>query len=118
MRVFIILFVFTLGTLGFYFIEGNWTFLEAFFMTIITITTIGYGEVKPLSPQGQIFAIIFIIIGLSTAAILATELARQFIERNFKAIYGAGKMRKSIGKLQNHYIICGYGVLEVLFAHH
>lgn len=109
LRLFIILFVFLLGTLGFYFIEGNWTILEAFFMTIITLTTIGYGEVKPLSPQGQIFAIIFIILGLSTAAILATELARQFIERNFKAIYGAGKMRKKINQLQNHYIICGFG---------
>lgn len=108
-RILIILFVFLIGTLGFYFIEGSWTLLEAFFMTIITITTIGYGEVYPLSPEGQIFAIIFIILGLSTAAILATELARQFIERNFKAIYGAGRMRKKINKLQNHYIICGYG---------
>jgi voltage-gated potassium channel len=96
LRLIIILFVFSIGTLGFYFIEESWTVLEAFFMTIITITTIGYGEVKPLSPQGQIFAIIFIILGLSTAAILATELARQFIERNFKAIYGAGKMKKKL----------------------
>jgi len=109
LRIFIILFVFTIGTLGFYYIEGTWTILEAFYMTIITITTVGYGEIRPLSPQGQIFAIIFIILGLSTAAILASELARQFIERNFKAIYGAGKMKKKIAKIQNHYIICGFG---------
>jgi len=109
LRIFIILFVFTIGTMGFYFIEGNWTILEAFYMTIITITTVGYGEIKPLSSSGQIFAIVFIILGLSTAAILASELARQFIERNFKAIYGAGKMRKKIAKIQNHYIICGFG---------
>jgi voltage-gated potassium channel len=109
LRLFIIVFVFLIGTLGFYLIEGNWTILEAFFMTIITITTVGYGVVKPLSPQGQIFTIIFIILGLSTAAVLATELARQFIERNFRAIYGAGKMRKKINKLQNHYIVCGFG---------
>ena len=108
-RIFIILFVFSIGTLGFYSIEGTWTLLEAFYMTIITITTVGYGEVKPLSPQGQIFTIIFIILGLSTAAILASQLARQFIERNFKAIYGAGKMKKIITKLQNHYIVCGFG---------
>jgi voltage-gated potassium channel len=109
LRILIILFVLLAGTLGFYFIEGSWTFLEAFFMTIITITTIGYSEIKPLSPQGQIFTIIFIILGLSTAAVLATELARQFIERNFKAIYGAGKMRKKVNKLKNHYIVCGFG---------
>jgi len=108
-RIFIILLVFLIGTLGFYFIEGNWTLLEAFYMTIITITTVGYGEVRPLSPNGQIFTIIFIILGLSTAAILASELARQFVEKNFKAIYGAGKMRKKINKLTNHYIICGFG---------
>ncbi|MEA1910641.1 MAG: bacteriohemerythrin [Spirochaetota bacterium] len=108
-RIFIILFVFTVGTLGFYIIEGTWTILEAFYMTIITITTVGYGEVKPLSPHGQIFTIFFIILGLSTAAILASELAKQFVERNFKAIYGAGKMRKKITKLQNHYIVCGFG---------
>lgn len=109
LRLVIIFIVFLIGTLGFYIIEGNWTLLEAFYMTIITITTVGYKEVKPLSPQGQIFAIIFIILGLSTAAILATELARQFIEKNFRAIYGAGKMRKKINKLQNHYIVCGFG---------
>jgi len=108
-RIFIILFVFTIGTIGFYYIEDSWTILEAFYMTIITITTVGYGEVRPLSPNGQIFAIIFIILGLSTAAILASELARQFIERNFKALYGAGKMKKKINKLQNHYIVCGFG---------
>ncbi|MCK5201217.1 MAG: potassium channel family protein, partial [Spirochaetales bacterium] len=103
------LFVFSIGTFGFYFIEGNWTLLQSFYMTIITITTVGYGEIKPLSPQGQIFTIFFIILGLSTAAILASQLARQFIERNFKAIYGAGKMRKKITKLQNHFIVCGFG---------
>ncbi len=109
LRIFIILFVFSIGTLGFYFIEGTWTLLESLYMTIITIATVGYGEVKPLSPQGKIFTIFFIILGLSTAAILASELARQFIEKNFRAIYGAGKMRKKINKLQNHFIICGFG---------
>ncbi len=108
-QILIILFVFIVGTLGFYFIEDGWTLLEAFFMTIITITTVGYGEVRPLSPAGQLFTAFFIILGLSTAAILASQLARLFIEKNFKAIYGAGKMRKKINKIQNHYIICGYG---------
>lgn len=108
-RIFIILIVFSIGTLGFYFIEGDWTLLQSFYMTIITLTTVGYGEISPLSPQGQIFTIVFIILGLSTAAILATQLAKLFIEKNFRAIYGAGKMRKKIEKLQNHYIICGFG---------
>ncbi len=109
LRLLIILGVFAIGTFGYYFIEGSWTLLEAFYMTIITITTVGYGEVRPLSPEGRIFTIFFIILGLSTAAILATQLAGEFIENNFKAIFGANKMRKKINRLQNHYIVCGFG---------
>lgn len=109
LQIFFILLVFAIGTFGYYFIEGNWTLLQAFYMSIITITTVGYGEVKPLSPAGQIFTVFFIMMGLSTAAVLASQLASHFIERNFKAIIGAGKMRKKINKLQNHYIICGFG---------
>ncbi len=108
-RILIILLVFAIGTFGYYFIEGNWTLLQAFYMTIITITTVGYGEVKPLSSAGEVFTIFFIILGLSTAAVLATQLAGEFIEKNFKAIFGASKMRKKINKLRNHYIICGFG---------
>ncbi|RKX91616.1 MAG: hypothetical protein DRP59_07380 [Spirochaetes bacterium] len=108
-RVLIILIVFAIGTFGFYYLGDDWTLLEAFYMTIITITTVGYGEVKPLSPAGEIFTIFFIILGLSTAAILATQLAGEFIENNFKSIFGANKMKKKIAKLQNHYIVCGFG---------
>ncbi len=109
LRILIILLVFAIGTFGYYFIEGTWTLLQAFYMTIITITTVGYREVKPLSPAGEVFTIFFIILGLSTAAVLATQLAGEFIEKNFKAIFGANKMRKKIKKLSNHYIICGFG---------
>ncbi len=109
LRILIILLVFAIGTFGYYFIEGNWTLLQAFYMMIITITTVGYGEVKPLSPAGEVFTVIFIILGLSTAAVLATQLAAEFIEKNFKALLGANKMRKKIQKLRNHYVICGFG---------
>lgn len=94
LRILIILVVFAIGTFGFYFLGDGWTLLESFYMMIITITTVGYGEVKPLSPAGRLFTIIFIILGLSTAAVLATQLAGEFIENNFKALFGASKMRK------------------------
>ncbi len=109
LRILVILVVFAIGTFGFYFLGDGWTLLESFYMMIITITTVGYGEVKPLSPEGRLFTIFFIILGLSTAAVLATQLAGEFIENNFKALFGASKMKKKIGKLQNHYIICGFG---------
>ncbi len=109
LRILVILVVFAIGTFGFYFLGDDWTLLESFYMMIITITTVGYGEVKPLSPAGHVFTIFFIILGLSTAAVLATQLAGEFIENNFRSIFGAKKMKKKIAKLQNHYIICGFG---------
>ena len=109
LRILIILVVFAIGTFGFYYFGDGWSLLDSFYMMIITITTIGYGEVKPLSHTGQIFTIFFIILGLSTAAVLATQLAGEFIENNFESFFGASKMKKKIAKLSGHYIICGFG---------
>ncbi len=109
LQIAIIVSVFIIGVAGYYLIEGNWSFLDALYMTIITISTIGYGEVKPLSQAGRIFTIFFIVLGLSTAAVLASQLVRSFIEKNFKAIIEANKMRKRINRLKDHFIICGFG---------
>ena len=108
-QILIIIAVFAIGVLGYYLIGGNWSFLDALYMTIITISTIGYGEVKPLTTAGKIFTIFFIFLGLSTAAVLASQLARGFIERNFRAIIEANKMRKKVSKLKDHFIVCGFG---------
>ena len=59
--------VFTIGTFGFHFIEG-WSFFEAFFMTLITVSTIGYGELHPLSQTGRYFDVVVIIMGVGTVA--------------------------------------------------
>ncbi len=105
----IIIAIFSGGTLGYYFIEENWTLFESFYMTAITITTVGYGETKPLSDAGRLFTIFLIFIGLGSAAIFATQLAKAFLENNFKEIFGANKMKKQINDLKNHYIVCGFG---------
>ncbi len=70
----IVITIFSFGTLGYYFIEDNWTIFESFYMTAITITTVGYGETKPLSDIGRGFTIVLIFLGLGTAAIFATQL--------------------------------------------
>jgi len=101
--------VFALGTFGYYFIEDGWTLFESFYMTAITVTTVGYGETKPLSDAGRIFTVILIFLGLGTAALFATQLAKTFLENNFKDIFGANKMKKSLNKLQDHFIVCGFG---------
>jgi len=108
-QILIVVAVIAIGVLGYHSIEHNWSFLDSIYMTLITITTVGFGEVKPLSNAGKVFTIIFIILGLSTAAVIAGQLARSFLERNFKAIIEANKMRKKTRRLKDHFIVCGFG---------
>lgn len=104
-----VLFIFLLGTAGYVLIEEDWTLFEAFYMTVITITTVGYGETRALSAPGRLFTVFLIFIGLGTAAVFATSLAKAFLENNLKSLFGANKMKKKIDKLKQHYIVCGYG---------
>lgn len=97
-----------IGTFGYVAIEG-WSVFDAFYMTAISITTVGFGETKPLSPEGKIFTILIIFVGLGAAAVFASHLAKAFLESHFKNFFGASKMLKKINRLKDHYIICGYG---------
>ena len=83
--------------------------MDCFYMTAISITTVGYGELKPLSDGGRLFTVFLIFIGLGSAAVFATQLAKAFVENNFKRYFGESKMFKRISSLKNHYIICGFG---------
>ena len=107
--LFALLAIFACGTLGYYLIEKDWTLFDSFYMTAITITTVGYGEVKPLSEAGRIFSIFLIFIGLGSAAVFATQLAKTFLENNFKDILGINKMNNDIRSLKDHFIVCGFG---------
>lgn len=96
------------GTLGYTLIEG-WEPLDALYMTIITITTVGYGEVKPLSPGGIVFTMILIITSVGMVAFIIVGLARIMVEGEVRRIFGRRKLEKRIRGLKDHYIICGYG---------
>lgn len=98
----------TIGVSGFYFIEG-YTLIEAFYMTIITVSTVGFAEVKPLSEVGKIFVSFFIIFNLGSFTFFITIFSRYVFEGEFKEMFWA--YRNSIGmkKLQEHVIVCGYG---------
>lgn len=109
LQILIIVCVVSVGVVGYYFIENDWSFLDALYMTIITITTVGFGEVKPLSLDGRIFTLFFIVLCLSTAAVLAGQIAKSFLEKNFIAIIEENKMRKKISRIRDHIIICGFG---------
>ena len=101
--------VLAIGTAGYVLIEDNWTVLESLYMTVITITTIGFGEVRELSDAGRMFTILVIVMGLGLAAALIARLGQFVVESGIKDLYGRRKMTERIKKLRHHYILCGYG---------
>ncbi|MDX2495722.1 MAG: NAD-binding protein [Desulfuromusa sp.] len=96
------------GTLGYVLIE-DWGAFESLYMTIITLTTVGYGEVHRLSHQGQIFTIFLIIFGVGTIAYTIGSMIQFMVEGQLYQLMGRKKVQKQISRLQGHYIICGYG---------
>ncbi len=97
-----------LGTAGFIIIEG-WNFLDALYMTIITLTTVGYGEVHNLSSEGRIFNIFLIIGGVGTVFYALSTGAKLVLEGELQEMFGRKRLEKKIKDLHDHYIICGHG---------
>jgi len=97
-----------LGTIGYIVIE-RMSFLDALYMTVITISTVGYGEVKPLDASGRVFTILMIILGVGTAFYLFATMTEVIIEGQLRDYLGAKGMLRKIHHLKNHVIICGFG---------
>jgi len=96
------------GTIGYMLIQG-WSFIDALYMTIITITTVGYDEVHPLSEGGQIFTIFLVVGGVGGALYTLVAIVAYVIEGEFGATIGRRQMKNRIAKLKEHFILCGYG---------
>ena len=94
--------------MGYRIIEG-WSFLDSIYMTITTITTVGYTEVHPLSAAGRIFSIILILSGVGTAFYILTTLVQYMLEGEFGIRIGRQRMEAKIKRLKDHFILCGYG---------
>jgi voltage-gated potassium channel len=82
---------------------------EAFYMTLITISTVGFSEIKPLSVAGRLITVVIIVLGISLMTYTLGQVARVFIEGELRSILGRRKLEKQIAELNDHYIICGYG---------
>lgn len=104
----LILTVIFAGTTGYVLIEG-WAVLDALYMTIITITTVGYREVHALSGKGMVFTIFLIVFGVGTILYTLNNAAKVVIEGELRHVFGRRKLEKKIKGLKDHYIICGYG---------
>ncbi len=104
----VIILVISFGTAGYALLEG-WGLFDSLYMTIITLTTVGYEEVHRLSATGRVFTIILILTGVGAMFYALGVGARVLIEGEIRDILGRRKLNKKIKSLKNHYIICGYG---------
>ncbi len=100
--------VVTVGTLGYMVLEG-WSFLDALYMTVITLSTIGYTEVHKLNTDGEVWTIMFIVGGLATFGFVSAPLVELVFEGAIHGQFRRRRMRKEIEKLDGHQILCGYG---------
>ncbi|MBX9693101.1 MAG: NAD-binding protein [Cyanobacteria bacterium] len=91
------------GTAGFMLVEG-WNFLDSLFMTVITLTTVGYGESHPLTENGKLYAIFLILIGAGVVLYIISDMVQLIFDLNL-----GRRMKSRIVKLNEHQIICGYG---------
>jgi len=113
-----ILYLFVLvatGLIGFPLIEG-WNLGDSLYMTIITLSSVGYGEVHTLSSAGRIFTVILILFALAFMAYFTGSVAKILPEGEILKILGKRKLESRLKKLQDHYIICGYGRIGKLIC--
>ena len=103
------------GTVGYHAVEGMPLF-EAFYMTVITISTVGFNEIQPLSIYGRLITILIISTGIAIGAYTIGTLLRLFIEGELSKTFGRRKLDKNISVLKGHFIICGYGRIGTIIC--
>jgi len=103
-----VLLILTFGTLGFVWIE-HYSAFDAFYMTLITITTVGYEELHPLSFGGRVFNSFLIVFGVTMLLLAVGGMTQVIVELELTQYFGKRRTRKMIDKLQNHIILCGFG---------
>jgi voltage-gated potassium channel len=94
----------------------DWDFLDSIYMTVITLSTIGYGEVNPVSPAGRIFTLALIVMGVGFFLYVLGNVVQFLVEGRIRLILGRHKLDKQIDHLNNHYIVCGYGRMGRAFC--
>ena len=100
--------IITGGTIGYMIIEG-WEFTESFYMTIITISTVGFGEVNELTTYGKFFTAFLIISSFGTFGFAITSISRYLVGGEYRQYLKEYKTMQETKKMSNHVIICGYG---------
>jgi voltage-gated potassium channel len=97
-----------IGMAGFHYLEG-WSWFDGLYMVITTLSTIGYQEVHPLSHAGRVFNVVLIFTGVSLVFLGIGSLTQALLEFELRNFFGRRKMEREIGRLSDHYVICGAG---------
>ncbi|MBI9102895.1 MAG: potassium channel protein [Spirochaetales bacterium] len=106
--LFLIVFLILGGTLGFYLIE-DWSLIDSLYMTFVTVSTVGFGEIHPLSPAGKQFMMLFIMVSLLTIGFTLTTLISFIFEGQFLHTVKERRMKRFLSSVKDHHIICGFG---------
>lgn len=96
------------GTTGYMLVEG-WHWFDGLYMTVITLSTIGYGETHPLSPPGRAFTIVLVLFGSGVMLYAVATLTALVVEGDLNEALKRNQMRKAIGRLRGHFVVCGFG---------
>jgi len=103
------------GTAGYMLVEG-WNVWDAFYMTVTTVATVGYGEIHPLSPRGRLFTVALIFGGVGTALYTVTLLATMIVEGGLHRRLEQRRAARMLEHIKDHFIVCGYGRIGSIIA--
>jgi voltage-gated potassium channel len=106
--VLVVLVLTSSGTVGYMAIEG-WTAMESLYMTVITLSTVGFKEVRPLGPGGEAFTIALIVAGVGAVGYLFKSVGQSLVSGDLAARMRRRRMQERVDALSDHYIICGFG---------
>lgn len=106
--LFLVLIVLLFGVLGYRFIS-DYSWIDALYMTIITVTTVGFSEVRPMGPEGKIFTVLLILTSVFTVGFAISVVTEYILSRNSLQILKKKRVKKTIDNLSDHVVVCGFG---------
>jgi voltage-gated potassium channel len=104
----LVLVVLAIGTIGFYFLEG-WPLLDSAYVATQTVTTVGYGDIVPVSHTGRMFTVLLMLLGVGTVLYGLTNIVQAVVQSGMIDALGTRRRIREMDKLENHYIVCGAG---------
>src|SRR3989442_4187278 len=96
------------GTVGFHLVEG-WSLADSLYVTVQTLTTVGYGDLPPRSGTGRLFAVLVMLIGAGGVALAVSTIVQSVVKWELVSTFGQRRLTKRMSKLRDHYIVCGLG---------